>query len=186
MGAGAHAAPDAMGPDEYTPTDRHVRLTNRPPETHIGHELLTVKERLHGREPTDYPRDRSLPLSATYTTTYYRCRHCGQERNNVTEFREPCRSGRRHPVSDGGYSVDDDRTRRALAGDLTVRVGEQGPRYLVDGASDTTYVVDVDAETCTCPDFEHRHPEGGCKHLRRVDIEIRVGTVPAPDGQRRR
>ena len=35
------------------------------------------------------------------------------------------------------------------------------------------YVVDLKGEepTCTCPDYRHREPEGGCKHIRRVRIE---------------
>jgi len=38
-------------------------------------------------------------------------------------------------------------------------------------------------ESCTCPDWQQRSPEGGCKHLRRVDHEIKRGQVPRPDGR---
>jgi len=48
----------------------------------------------------------------------------------------------------------------------------------VHSASDSVYEVDVLAETCSCPDRAER-----CKHLRRVDIEIREGLVPRPDGR---
>ena len=46
-----------------------------------------------------------------------------------------------------------------------------------------SYEVDVASETCTCPDFSKRDPSGGCKHLRRTDLEIRSGNVPRPDGR---
>jgi len=166
--------------------DRRTRIDLATPAVRNGHELLTVKEKLPGREPSDYDLSSSGERPHTYTTTYYRCRHCGQERNHVEEFREPCRARREHPVSDGGYSVADPRTRRALSEELDVRFGEQGSTYVVEGSRGIGYLVDLDAETCTCPDFRNRAPDGGCKHLRRVDIEVRVGTVPAPDGQFRR
>jgi len=35
----------------------------------------------------------------------------------------------------------------------------------------------------TEPDFKKRNPSGGCKHLRRADLEIRGGNVPRPDGR---
>jgi len=43
--------------------------------------------------------------------------------------------------------------------------------------------VDVIGESCTCPDWQQRSPAGGCKHLRRVDHEIKRGRVPRPDGR---
>jgi len=82
----------------------------------------------------------------------------------------------------GGYSVDEPRTRRALSEDMDVRFASVGPTYEVVSGSGNTYMVDVEAETCTCPDCEQRQPSGGCKHLRRVDLEIRTGITPAPDG----
>jgi len=38
-------------------------------------------------------------------------------------------------------------------------------------------------ESCTCPDWQQRIPDGGCKHMRRVDNEIKRGRVPRPDGR---
>ncbi|MCD2198664.1 MULTISPECIES: SWIM zinc finger family protein [unclassified Halobacterium] len=38
------------------------------------------------------------------------------------------------------------------------------------------------AKTCTCPDWEYRTPEGGCKHLWRVDVEIKPDRVLRPYG----
>jgi hypothetical protein len=41
-----------------------------------------------------------------------------------------------------------------------------------------SYLVDVGAGRCTCPD--HRFRDARCKHLRRVAIEINEGLVPPP------
>lgn len=41
-----------------------------------------------------------------------------------------------------------------------------------------TYMVDLGAARCTCPD--HRFRGARCKHLRRVAIEINEGRVPPP------
>ncbi len=41
-----------------------------------------------------------------------------------------------------------------------------------------SYLVDVGAGRCTCPDFLFR--DAHCKHLRRVAIEITEGRVPPP------
>jgi len=39
-------------------------------------------------------------------------------------------------------------------------------------------------ESCTCPDWQQRIPDGGCKaYMRRVDNEIKRGRVPRPDGR---
>jgi hypothetical protein len=44
-------------------------------------------------------------------------------------------------------------------------------------------LIDVLEESCTCPDWQQCSPEGGCKHLGRVDHEIKRGRVPRPDGR---
>lgn len=54
---------------------------------------------------------------------------------------------------------------------------------MVHSASGNTYTVDVTAGTCTCKDHEKNDPEGGCKHRRRVELEIRSKQVPTPDGR---
>ncbi|SDD86697.1 hypothetical protein SAMN05192552_10616 [Natrinema hispanicum] len=74
------------------------------------------------------------------------------------------------------------RTRCALNEKLDVRFATVGPVYEVESESENTYKVDIEAATCTWPGFEQRQPDDGCKHLRRVDLEIRTGLVPAPDG----
>lgn len=65
---------------------------------------------------------------------------------------------------------------------MDIRFLERGGRYEVHSESDSTDDVDVGEQTCTCLDFQNRDPDGGCKHLRRVDLEIRAGTVPGADG----
>ena len=51
-------------------------------------------------------------------------------------------------------------------------------RYVVE-TDGGTYVVALDAGTCTCPDHAIRGSR--CKHLRRVAMEVTAGAVPAPD-----
>ena len=75
------------------------------------------------------------------------------------------------------------RTRRAVDEEMAVSLLEKGGRYEVRSASGNRYEVDVIGESCTCPDWRKRTPEGGCKHLRRVDHEIKQGQVPRPDGR---
>jgi len=83
--------------------------------------------------------------------------------------------------------VDDDpqpqddlepRTKRAIDEAMDVSLLSKGGRYEVQSASGNRYEVDVVDESCTCPDWQQRSPEGGCKHLRRVDHEIKRGRVP--------
>ncbi len=69
------------------------------------------------------------------------------------------------------------RAARAWAERMAVRhLG--GSRYAVDSQSGATYVVDLDEQTCTCPDHQIRGET--CKHLRRVAIEITSRRVPPP------
>jgi len=76
------------------------------------------------------------------------------------------------------HSDDEPRTRRAKREDMDVSFLAKPGRYEVHSASDSVYEIDVIAETCSCPDTAQR-----CKHFRRVDIEIREGLVPRPDGR---
>lgn len=86
----------------------------------------------------------------------------------------------------GGGEQDnniDPRTERALTEEMDVSLLRKGGVYEVKSQSGSYYEVDVASETCTCPDFVEREPDGGCKHLRRVDTEIREDDVPRPDGR---
>lgn len=51
-------------------------------------------------------------------------------------------------------------------------------RYVVETGGGT-YVVALDAGTCTCPDHAIRGSR--CKHIRRVAMDVTGGTLPAPD-----
>lgn len=143
------------------------------------HDLIAVSRWLPGKVPADYDID--LCEGGWYEAQFWRCRRCNEERDRRDEFDESC-SAPRVPTRtvDGGYSVDDDRTRRALGERMVVEFVRLGPIYRVESQSGRVYLVDVEAETCTCPDHTNRGTY--CKHLRRVDLEIRVGTVPRPDG----
>jgi len=71
------------------------------------------------------------------------------------------------------------RARRARVEPMAVRPLRDG-RYAVETAGGT-YVVDLDAHTCTCPDHQLRGAR--CKHRRRVALEVTERLVPPP-GQR--
>jgi hypothetical protein len=141
---------------------------------------VSVHEYLPGKEPTDYDLD--LSERDGYVTRFWRCRLCGQERNHRSEFRESCTvETPSSPITDGGYSVEEPRTRRALTENMDIRFGEQGPVYEVHSESGSVYQTDIQNETCSCPDEQRRNLF--CKHLRRVDLEIRAGILPGPDGR---
>ncbi|AFZ72967.1 SWIM zinc finger family protein [Natronobacterium gregoryi] len=50
--------------------------------------------------------------------------------------------------------------------------------YEIESASDSTYLVDLEAGRCTCPDHVFRGVR--CKHVRRIAIEITEGRTPPP------
>ncbi|MDL5363911.1 hypothetical protein [Halalkalicoccus sp. NIPERK01] len=52
--------------------------------------------------------------------------------------------------------------------------------YSATNGENTIYTVDLRAEVCTCADFRHREPKGGCKHIRRVKLAL--GLMPVPAG----
>jgi hypothetical protein len=77
----------------------------------------------------------------------------------------------------------DDRTERALTQYLSVlddvgRAKGAEDLYLVVSESGKEYLVDRRTGACECPDHEHRRPEGGCKHRRRVAFA--TGEKPVP------
>ena len=82
------------------------------------------------------------------------------------------------PTADTPPTTDDeDRASRARTEPMTVRPLRDG-RYVVE-TEGGTYVVDLDARECTCPD--HAVRGATCKHLRRVAIDVTEDRVPAPD-----
>ena len=51
--------------------------------------------------------------------------------------------------------------------------------WLVKG-TDTTHVVTLDpVVSCDCPDFQHRHPADGCKHIQAIKMLV-TPAQPAP------
>lgn len=79
-------------------------------------------------------------------------------------------------------STVDPRTRRARIENMLVALRKTGGIYTVRGESGNTYRVDIATEECTCPD-QQKTATKRCKHLRRVEMEIRNRTVPTPDGR---
>ena len=78
----------------------------------------------------------------------------------------------------------DDRDVSALTEIMTVledvgRVRDADGLYLVVTESGGSYTVDAHAGACECPDAEHRQPDGGCKHVRRVTFATGARSVPA-------
>ncbi len=71
----------------------------------------------------------------------------------------------------------EERSRRARTEPMSVLALGDG-LYEVETASDTTYLVDLQAGRCTCPDHIFRGTR--CKHVRRVAIEITEGRTPPP------
>ncbi|GAB6863274.1 hypothetical protein ACFQL0_22530 [Haloplanus litoreus] len=76
------------------------------------------------------------------------------------------------------------RTRRALEEYLTVLddVGDAAGAdelYAVVSESGSQYLVDARTDSCSCPDAEHRDPEDGCKHARRVAFATGAEAIPA-------
>ncbi len=61
-------------------------------------------------------------------------------------------------VSDGGYSLNDSRTWKALTEEMDIRFGDVGPIYQVDSPSGKSYEVDVEAGTLRGQDtFDPRY-----------------------------
>jgi hypothetical protein len=77
----------------------------------------------------------------------------------------------------GDDAVGSNRSERAVREPMAVYALRDDDQYLVD-TDGGTYVVDLESDTCTCPD--HAIRGNRCKHLRRVDMEVGVGRVPAP------
>ncbi|OIB55443.1 SWIM zinc finger family protein [Natrialba sp. SSL1] len=71
----------------------------------------------------------------------------------------------------------EERSRRARTEPMSVLPLGDG-LYEVESASDHTYLVDLGAGRCTCPD--HIFRSARCKHIRRVAIEITDGRTPPP------
>jgi len=76
-----------------------------------------------------------------------------------------------------------DRTQRALEQYITItpdigRAAGADDLVLATSESGSSYLVDLQSNTCECPDSEHRDPTLGCKHLRRARFAL--GRWPIP------
>lgn len=83
-------------------------------------------------------------------------------------------------------SIDlEPRTRRARERKLSVtpdlgRARDADDLVLVtSGNSGNTYLVDVRARTCECPDSTRRDPAGGCYHVHRARMALGEQPIPA-------
>lgn len=76
----------------------------------------------------------------------------------------------------------DSRSLRARAEQMDIALVGIG-QYAVTTGTGKEYLVDVLNRGCTCPDWQSHEPTGGCKHMRRVNLEILAGRVPRPDGR---
>ena len=76
-----------------------------------------------------------------------------------------------HPATTDSTDAEngiDDRDRRALLEALLCERIAPG-MFRVYNEEGTDYVVDIDGDACTCPDFRYRTVK--CKHLRRARLE---------------
>lgn len=74
----------------------------------------------------------------------------------------------------------DDRDVKALTQYLTVvPIDDADGLYEVTSQSGKEYIVDLQLGACECPDFGHRQPSDGCKHVRRVAFETGARELPA-------
>lgn len=88
-----------------------------------------------------------------------------------------------HPDSSPSDTSVKNRADRAREEDMDVALLKQGGIYEVEGTTGQAYRVDITEQSCTCPDSQNRNPNGGCKHIRRVELELDQGTIPRPDGK---
>lgn len=73
---------------------------------------------------------------------------------------------------------------RATHQDLSIN-HISGNKYIVNGSRSIDYEVKTQPIFCTCPDWEERSPEGGCKHVLAVKIhtdELDPLTITTPSG----
>lgn len=95
-------------------------------------------------------------------------------------------SGPNTDKTDGSAAADTTiapRTRRAHEEEMDVSLLRKGGIYEVRSESGNVYKVDIADGSCTCLDWQRREPEGGCKHFRCVDMAVKAGAVPRPDGR---
>lgn len=80
----------------------------------------------------------------------------------------------------------DKRTVRAIKEHILIMgdpTNESEQPLTVYGEGGSEYLVDTILGSCTCPDYQNREPERGCKHIRRVRIEAGEFDMEQVQGQ---
>lgn len=166
---------------EESTTSTDAEILSSLDRSHNGHELDEVRAFVPGSEPTD--ASVALSKGPTYTTTFWRCRHCWEERTHWSGFVDRCASERASaPEIDGGFDpfdVPERVLKRAqyesfafswFDGDVHVRNESHAD------PANHEYVVRIDEGApiaCTCPaDTQYDTP---CKH--RIAVAIRQPIV---------
>jgi len=78
--------------------------------------------------------------------------------------------------------VDDVRKWRAQKQNIYIKDNLQDGKYLVSGSRSKDYQINLNEPSCTCPDWQKRQPEGGCKHI--LHVKIKKGLInPVPSAK---
>jgi len=176
---------DRIGPHEYRlvvpktdSVDALDTLADRLTVDHIGIERRAPEAIVFDERFTDRPCDNSRrPDSPGTETPRTDGGSLAVSRSASIPSRRPLpQTGRQTETL--AYHTGEARTRRARTEEMRVSLLQKGGKYSVRSESENTYQVDLLAGTCSCPDNVET-----CKHLRRVDLELRANRIPRPDGQ---
>ena len=77
----------------------------------------------------------------------------------------------------------DARDVRAITEDIQLHPHPEDGKYRVYGSGGDEYIVALPDETCTCMDYQKREPEGGCKHIRKVQFATGARDIREVIGQ---
>ncbi|MFA1610142.1 hypothetical protein [Halobellus rubicundus] len=93
-------------------------------------------------------------------------------------------SGANKPHDDRSIDDLDKRDVRALTEAMSVLPdygrarGADGLFVVIGENSNDPYLVDVVGKACECPDAEYRDPDGGCKHIKRIEYATGRTAIP--------
>jgi len=88
-------------------------------------------------------------------------------------------AGLESPATDESIEQLDDRDVCALTEYQSVLPADGDGLFTVVSQSGNSYTVDRREERCSCPDSVHHQPDGGCKHVRRVEYAIGNRSIPS-------
>lgn len=79
----------------------------------------------------------------------------------------------------------DRRTIRAATESMTTHLEAPGliRVYTTSDGGQQGHLVDVVSKSCECEDYRYNQPEGGCKHVRRVELELGEREIPDLPGR---